>query len=214
MPDLLDILEEIETTERLNGPCPSLFASPTRGVQERVAEFYAWCKAHDSFASYRRSHAWLPEISNTEYQAFVDHLPTRCLPTILRADLCDCNHAGRRCYDVGGLVQRGACYGCIWEGPVRDNTSTAVEDAHDHAWPGWRDLPVVSRPPSDDSRGKARQIKLREQWKADVDAAYPPGWLESGGPIVTERPANARRDVPGGSRHGGYDLAARPGVHC
>jgi hypothetical protein len=37
-------------------------------------------------------------------------------------------------------LYRGGCLGCDWEGDVRERPSDAVEDAHDHAWPGWRNL--------------------------------------------------------------------------
>lgn len=212
--DLLDLLDEIQTTERLNGPAPSLFASTTRGVQERVAEFQAWCEEHDSFASYRRSHAWLPEISNSrEARDWSAALPSRCLPTVLHANLQDCDHAGRRCYDVGGLVYRGACYGCTWESPsIRGRVSEAVEDAHDHAWPGWRDLPIVPCRPDEEYARKAgrRKVSPRQEWEDQVNGVYPADWLVAGGPIVTARSEYATGDVPGRTGRGGYDLAARP----
>lgn len=206
--DLLDLLEEQQTADRLNAPAPSLFASSARGVQERVAEFKAWCEQHDSFASYRRSHAWLPEITNQIGWDYSTELPPRCLPTILHADLSDCAHAGRRCYDIGGLVYRGACYGCTWEADTRATASEAVEDAHDHAWPGWRDLPIVPQPP--DRGTSKREIAAMAAWETTTAALLPQGWLAAGGPIVTTRSPGATRDVPGGSRFGGYDLSARP----
>ncbi|WP_442922066.1 DUF6349 family protein [Microbispora sp. ATCC PTA-5024] len=43
----------------------------------------------------------------------------------------------------GGLsIKRGACLGCEWEGPDRSRETEAVEDAHDHVWPGWNCPPV------------------------------------------------------------------------
>lgn len=95
-------------------------------------------------------------------------------------------------------LYRGACLGCGWEGETRQHNGEAVEDAHDHAWPAWRDLPAVKLPKSNHSR-----------WLAEVKRAYPPGWLESGGPIVTIR-ADSRfsRHAPGRAPGGGYDLAA------
>lgn len=32
-----------------------------------------------------------------------------------------------------------------WEGDIRDGHNNAVEDAHDYAWSGWRDLAWVPR---------------------------------------------------------------------
>ncbi|GAA1768592.1 DUF6349 family protein [Nonomuraea bangladeshensis] len=95
-------------------------------------------------------------------------------------------------------LYRGACLGCDWEGETRQSGGDAVEDAHDHAWPGWRDLPAVKPPKSNHAR-----------WLVEVGRAYPPGWLEAGGPIVTVR-ADSRfsRHLPGKAPGGGYDLAA------
>ncbi|MFF0770911.1 DUF6349 family protein [Nonomuraea wenchangensis] len=95
-------------------------------------------------------------------------------------------------------LYRGACLGCDWEGETRPSNGDAVEDAHDHAWPGWRDLPAVKPPKSNYAR-----------WLVEVGRAYPPGWLEAGGPIVTVR-ADSRfsRHLPGKAPGGGYDLAA------
>ncbi|MEV0617645.1 DUF6349 family protein [Nonomuraea sp. NPDC050404] len=95
-------------------------------------------------------------------------------------------------------LYRGACLGCDWEGETRSRNGDAVEDAHDHAWPGWRDLPAVKVPKSN-----------YERWLAEVKRAYPPGWLEVGGPIVTIRTdSRFSRHVPGRAPGGGYDLAA------
>ncbi|MEV0149756.1 MULTISPECIES: DUF6349 family protein [unclassified Nonomuraea] len=95
-------------------------------------------------------------------------------------------------------LYRGGCLGCGWEGETRARNGDAIEDAHDHAWPGWRDLPAVQRPKSN-----------YERWLVQVKRAYPPGWLEAGGPIITVRPdSRFGRHLPGKAPGGGYDLAA------
>jgi hypothetical protein len=95
-------------------------------------------------------------------------------------------------------LYQGACLGCDWEGETRARNGDAVEDAHDHAWPGWRDLPAVQQP-------KANY----ERWLTEVKRAYPPAWLEAGGPIVTIRSdSRFSRHLPGRAPGGGYDLAA------
>ncbi len=109
------------------------------------------------------------------------------------------------------LAYRGACLGCGWVAE-RDHLighggeNAAVEDAHDHTHPGWREIPVVESPPSLDSpqaytRGIAR---WRERW----ELLLPAGWLEQGGPIRTPRTPPGNRHVPGRAPGGGYDLAA------
>jgi hypothetical protein len=97
-----------------------------------------------------------------------------------------------------GRRKRAACLGCEWESEDLRNERDAVEAAHDHCWPGWRDLPAVRQPGSNHQR-----------WLAEVKRAYPDGWLEAGGPVVTVR-ADSRfaRHLPGKAPGGGYDLAA------
>ncbi|WP_433235303.1 DUF6349 family protein [Streptosporangium sp. CA-135522] len=103
-------------------------------------------------------------------------------------------------------LKRGACLGCEWdEGEDRRQEREAVEDAHDHAWPGWRDLPAVLPPPG----AAGFDPKVLARWRVKVDKAYPPGWLEAGGPIITVRKDSAlSRHEPGKAPGGGYDLAA------
>ncbi|GAB2918089.1 DUF6349 family protein [Nonomuraea fastidiosa] len=93
----------------------------------------------------------------------------------------------------GRSVKRGACLGCDWEGPDRASLNQAIEDGHDHAFPGWRTLPAVVRKPSAD-------------WLEQVTRAYPPGWFSSGGPIITVRGMD-RLHWPCQAPGGGYDLA-------
>ncbi|MEV4748982.1 DUF6349 family protein [Streptosporangium sp. NPDC049248] len=102
-------------------------------------------------------------------------------------------------------LKRGACLGCDWEGLDRRTDREAVEDAHDHAWPAWRNLPAVLPPPG----AADYDPEVLARWRAKVDRAYPPGWLAAGGPIVVIRtdPAFARHQ-PGKAPGGGYDLAA------
>ena len=108
------------------------------------------------------------------------------------------------------LEYRGACLGCGW---VSDHThrgakaeNLAVEDAHDHTHPGWRDIPVVGAPPSGDA--PSAHNKLVGVWVEKWAPLLPDGWLERGGPIRTRRERHATRHVPGRAPGGGYDLAA------
>lgn len=84
---------------------------------------------------------------------------------------------------------RGRCLGCEWRGSIRDDENTAVEDAHDHTHPGWRELPAVPAPTFDKDQRK------RSDWMTKVHALYPFGWLDQpAAPIVTKR-------RPMGTRH-------------
>jgi hypothetical protein len=125
----------------------------------------------------------------------------RCTPTVLDAD---------RVEQDGDLPNwrhyRGACLGCGWAGGPVDSENDAAEDAHDHAWPGWRNLPPVLGPPSPDGSPKEYD-KRKARWLEKVAPVFPAGWLEGGGPIRTARKAPGNRHVPLRTPYGGYDLA-------
>jgi hypothetical protein len=67
-----------------------------------------------------------------------------------------------------------------------DSGAEAVEAGMDHAWPGWRTLPVAAEKPH---QGKAEI----QRWLDAVTAAYPPGWVKAGGPVRNARPPYATR---------------------
>lgn len=177
-----------------------IFASPAHSYASRVAAFAGWADQHGHFDCIRRSHGWHEE------PAAADSPTDLCRPTTLVANLC-CDHDGLNCSCVGDLIWRGACRRGDWEGPVRGDHNPAVEDAHDHAWPGLRTLPVVAdrRPES----GTAKPAVARmARWVDTVDELYPAGWLEAGGPIRTARGPLGTRHVPDGTGFGGYELSA------
>jgi hypothetical protein len=189
----LDLFAVIEAA-KLDAPTMSIYGSPARGLAARAAEAAAWREQHGRFGYLGRSHAWTVQIMCPES-------PTeRCQPTVLSADLrCDCDRFDRDrepCSCVGELMYRGACRGCDWEGQPHEAENAAAEDACDHAWPGWTDLPVVADVPE--------ERKKRARWVESVTALYPPGWLEAGGPIRTQY---GTRHVPNRTPFGGYDMA-------
>lgn len=103
---------------------------------------------------------------------------------LFSAALWGCRH-DRGCSCVGGDAHRMICDPCKWQ--VFGDEPTVVEAWHDHAWPGWRELPAASPATA-----------------ADV---YPPEFQQTGAPIITDRGAFGWRHVPGRSPWGGYDLA-------
>ena len=79
--------------------------------------------------------------------------------------------------------------------PVDDgDRATGGPGDGDHAWPGWRDLPLVPRPP--ESGTNAKQKQAMAQRIKQVNGRYPTGWLESSGPIRTRRQRYGTRHVP------------------
>lgn len=199
----LDLFAEFEAAEKQRrlDHAPTLFDTGQRGYFARLAVFDQWAQDYGHFASLRRSHAWHAQIGAMRVGG---QQPTdACRPTILTADLY-CDHYNEDCFCVGDVVYRGACLHCTWEGPLRDGENPATEDAHDHAWPGWRDLPLVPRRP--DTATGTQQKKAITRWVQHVNAIYPSGWLESGGPIRTSRGAYGTRHVPNHTGFGGYDM--------
>jgi hypothetical protein len=173
---------------------PSIYGTSARGYFNRLAAAASWVGRHGNFDSNLRSHAWRAACGcpDSRYPA-----EDECRPAVLTADL-RCHLYAQDCSCVGGPVYRGAYLRCDWEGEVRAGENTATEDAHDHAWPGWRHLPIVPRCPENQ--------KARPLWLAAVNDLYPTGWLETGGPIRTACQQYVTRHVPNHTGFGGYDL--------
>jgi hypothetical protein len=103
-------------------------------------------------------------------------------------------------------VYRGACFGCSWTGGDRDNSNVAVEDAHDHTHPGWRDLPVFTMPRRTSEPSKDR-VRL-QRFAKEIVGLVPSDWPERCGPVRAWRDSPiASRHVPGYSPWGGYEMA-------
>ncbi|WP_327436047.1 DUF6349 family protein [Streptomyces sp. NBC_01201] len=79
---------------------------------------------------------------------------------------------------------RGGCLACEWEGPVHsgdgfgDGDNEAVEDAHDHCFPGWRRLPPITT-----VEDRWAVPRSRSRW-AQLTAQYPPGWINQCAPVL------------------------------
>lgn len=196
----LDLFAELEAEQhqaRMD-QAPTIFDLDQRGYFTRIAEFEQWQQAHDNFDSCRRSHGWHATLFGRTPE------PTAtCRPAILAAEL-RCDHYNDDCECVGDLLYRAACLHCTWEGPAHDCENLAAEDAHDHAWPGWRTLPIVPRRPQPGNSAKEKDAM--STWARRVDTLYPAGWLQEGGPIRTRRQRYGTRHVPDGTGGGGYDM--------
>ena len=78
-----------------------------------------------------------------------------------------------------------------------------VEAWHDHAFPGWRQLPILPAKLRGQMGNRKMTPKL-EQW---LDANYPPEFRVPGAPILTDRGGSGTRHVPEYSPYGGFDLS-------
>lgn len=97
------------------------------------------------------------------------------------------------------LRYRSYCDGCGHHGPTRSEENQAVEDGCDHAYPGWRTMPVLEHRPYDPKR--------LARWKEAARSVYPPGWFERQGPVREYRSPIATRHVLGLAPGGGYCMA-------
>ena len=105
-----------------------------------------------------------------------------------------------------------SCTDCGFEGPARADENVAVEDGLDHAFPGWRELPVVEGPPDQGDPGGDR---ARARWEKQIRDLYPDGWFTPrvprvgeprGGPVLTFRVPIGTHHVNGRAPGGGYDV--------
>lgn len=106
----------------------------------------------------------------------------------------------------GVTLPRGAryqtiCEPCGWR-KLGNSDSAVIEAWHDHALPGWRELPIV---PIQLQGIPPRGRDPLGEWVAEN---YPLDWQKDGYPIITERTSVGTRHVPGRSPWGGYDLSS------
>ena len=103
---------------------------------------------------------------------------------------------------VSACSPSSVCSVCSWQA-ITDDENTAVEAWHDHAMPGWRDLPTL---PSK-LRGHMGTRKMTPALEAWFDANYPENFRVPGAPILTDRGGSGMRHVPDYSPYGGFDLS-------
>jgi hypothetical protein len=114
----------------------------------------------------------------------------------------DDDHRHGNCSCLGDLVYQSVCEPCGWHA-ITDGENKAVEAWHDHAIPGWRELPIVPSP-IQMVDASMRPSKQAREW---VEEHYPETMRFPGAPVITERPNLGHRHVPGRSPWNGYDLS-------
>lgn len=101
---------------------------------------------------------------------------------------------------------RGGCLACDWEGPVHrgrgygDGDNTAIEDAHDHAFPGWRTLPPITK-----AKDRWEIPADRRRW-SQLTSLYPAGWLDQGAPLLVWSRYRREAHLPPHPRRPRYEL--------
>jgi len=164
------------------------------------AAFKHWQFLHAHDKTHINSRMWRRSITVPESDQVAGHgfalytTDLRCEPW---------KHTGKQegCTCVGELMYQAICAPCEWNG-IAGRENDAVEMWHDHALPGWRDLPIV--PSRLRMMDKDKLSKSARQW---ISEHYPTSMQVPGAPIITERRPYGTRHVPGRSPWGGYDLS-------
>lgn len=206
MYDLLDLLDDI-TRPAYDGPAPLGFTSRYFTPDELLAARAElarirgdWSKDHPTFG------AWMLGITTGWCGTAPGH--RLCM---LQTDLrCNCRmpylvaewEKIGPCYCVGDLLYQANCPDCRWHHIGTEND--VVIAWHDHAWPGWRELPTLPAK----LRGKMGTRTMTPKLAAWLEANYPPEFRVDGAPILTDRGGIGTRCVPGYSPYGGFDIAS------
>lgn len=157
------------------------------------AAFEHWCFLNGRFDSIARSHMWHRVGGARDDVVFGNHSVA-----VFSAALW----VERGMEGPSVSPTQSICEPCEWH-HISGDESEAVEAWHDHAVPGWRELPVV--PFEIRVRDDKGFTKLARKW---LEVHYPPQAQFAGAPIITERTPHGTRHVPGGSPWGGYDLSS------
>jgi len=108
---------------------------------------------------------------------------------------------GRVCQCVGDITTQVICAVCSWHHIGTEDE--CIEAWHDHAFPGWRDLPILPAKLRGTMGGTTMTPKV-EEW---LQKNYPDELRVPGAPIRTTRGKYGTRHVLGYSPYGGYDLS-------
>ena len=157
--------------------------------------FAHWCFLNTHFDSYASSHMWHRAITIPGDMTVGDGEHTASTFT---AELRP--RVGQE--GPGGLLTQLICEPCEWHA-INGDENHAVEAWHDHAFPNWRDLPVI--PTQIRVRSESGLTKLATAWIAEH---YPVEAQVPGATIITARAPHGTRHVAGYSPWGGYDLSA------
>ncbi|MGJ9414419.1 DUF6349 family protein [Aeromicrobium sp. CF4.19] len=176
---------------------PLTFTTDYYPPAQLLAAYERWVAENGRLGASPQSHmwhVWEPQAAVTETHAL------QMLTADLRCWPGDHRRTGQ-CHCPGTLMYQANCEPCRWQ-HITDDEQEAVEAWHDHAMPGWRDLPAMPlKLTKRDERG--RLTKKATAW---LDEHQPTGWRFTGAPIRTEREPMGSRHVAGRPPFGGYDL--------
>ena len=165
---------------------------------EMDAAFSRYQAENGSFGSIPRSHMWHPALTCPPLILTVHEL--HVYVAAAHCDSEDHDHSAAPLPQQ--LLYQANCPRCRWH-QISPSETAVVEAWHDHAMPGWRDLPTMPATlTKHDAPRQATQRRLG--W---IQTTYPAEWQFAGAPALTARTGHATRPVAGRSPLGGYDLA-------
>ena len=165
---------------------------------DAAVEHWQFLHAHDQ--THINSRMWRHSIAVPENGQVAGH-GFVLYTTDLRCEPWKHSDSHDSCQCLGELMYQAICAPCEWHA-ITDSENTAVEQWHDHALPGWRDLPIVPSRLRMMDKDKLPKPALR--W---ITEHYPTPMQVAGAPIITERRPYGTRHVPGRSPWAGYDLS-------
>lgn len=191
------------------GRCPLRYTTDYYTPTELDAAFARWRAQYGHFGSIPLSHMWFSSLSDKplildDHELHVYKADASCdlsvygIPSPGR-DAALHDHTTHPL--PGQHMTQANCPTCRWHriGDERD----VIEAWHDHAFPGWRQLPVLPAKLGR-SRGERKTDQKIRDWTL---TNYPTQWHRHGSPIVTERGPHGTRPVAGRAPFGGYDMA-------
>lgn len=198
--DIDSLIAEANPRPPYTGRAPLRFTTDYYTLEELVeAQYEARLAAGDDYCHSWR-HMWHPEFMGVRQQDSNGHLLA-----MVECDLrCSCllmppyGYNTRYCYCPGDLICQSICETCAWH--FIGTWNQAVEAWHDHAWAGWRELPILGLVKSGTDRAKQLAALVKE-------VEYPAEWMRAGAPIITDRENGSTRHVPDYSPWRGFDIA-------
>lgn len=190
-------LEREEAHERLDEwtGAPLRFTTGYYSPDQLDEAYEHWCFVNGRHGAFARSHMWARLFSSGAGIELNGHRID-----VFQADLSPSQDGSLE--GPGGPISMAVCEHCQWQ-VIAGIDNEVVEAWHDHALPGWRDLPVV--PEVIRVRNEKGFTKQGQAW---IEAHYPAHMQIDGAPIITQRSAFATRHAPRCSPWDGYDLSA------
>lgn len=183
-PELFDMDEYAREAVRATPwhGAPLCYTADYHTPQELIEAYDRYIAENGRFGCAVRSHMWRYQTRAGEQpQASVlrDGHELWTFSADGRCDEADHHHEDGEL--PGGFMYQAICPPCGWH--LIGQETEVVEAWHDHAMPGWRDLPMIPAKIADNTNEKRQRLAL-DTW---LLTHYPTAWQREGSPIITPR---------------------------